>query len=146
MTDQKTQMVSQKSTFEVQELINEFKVQPFKMEENLITLNFGFGFASNNFMYSLCEDVMRKLIPMGIIKHLLQLYEELDFRKSLTKVPKVMTIESLSFGIILWLLTCAVSIVCFIVELLYISLKKVVRFVIGLILMFRIIFGRNFNH
>lgn len=127
-------------------ITTKLKIQPLEMDESLMTLNLGFGFNANNFMYSLTQDVMDKLLPMGIIQH----WMDADFLEiykgfSNVKQPKVLNVEDLSFGFVLWLLACGLSCGCFLVEVLYERLKEVVRMAVGLVLMFKVLYDVKYH-
>ena len=113
------------------------------MDESLLTLNLGFGFNANNFMYSLTEDLIKKLHPMGIIQHWMDAeFFNIQHGFLRVKIPKVLRVEDLRFGFVLWLMACCMSCVCFIVEVSYVKLKEAVGIGVGLVLMFQILFSR----
>lgn len=121
-------------------LTNRYKAQSLKMKESLLTLNIGLGFNANNFLYSLTNEVIEKIFPMGIIQHWLEasIPSSYDLFRN-KKSPKVLKIDDLSFGFVLWLTACAVSSLCFLVEVGYSKCGKLLSSSIGLILMLQIL-------
>lgn len=128
------------SNREMNTMVNKYKIPPIKMKESLITLNIGFGFNANNFMYGLTEDVIEKLFPMGILQHWTDfnvLNSDSNVKKK--KVPKVLKMDDLSFGFVLWLVACGVSCLCFLIEVGYSECWNALSSSIGLIFMLQIL-------
>ena len=79
----------------------------------------GLGMNRNSFLWPIFDDVINKLIPSGILQHLLELYAYFMYEKydwSPKKYPKVLTFDDLAFGFILWLTACGVSVLGFLAE------------------------------
>lgn len=87
----------------------------------------GLGMRRNSILYPIFENVMRKLIPSGIPKFLPESYLFLVNGNNENKAdsqPKVLSVNNLAFGFILWLVACGISILGFVGE-------KIVYLVIG---------------
>ncbi|KAL7013033.1 hypothetical protein ACKWTF_015163 [Chironomus riparius] len=79
----------------------------------------GLGMARNSFLWPIFDDVINKLIPSGILQYLLELYAYFMYEKydwSPKKYPKVLTFDDLSFGFVLWLTACGMSVLGFLIE------------------------------
>lgn len=86
-------------------------------------------------MFHLMQDVISRLIPSGIPQHLLKYYEWSRFRESLsknTKIPKVLKMEDLEFGFILWIGSCAFTVVAFACEIVLKKILHVLKVAIGI--------------
>lgn len=80
-----------------------------------------FGMHRNSILYPIFEDVMRKLIPSGIPQYLPDFHSFLLHGKFVNldeNEPKVLSYDDLSFGFVLWLFACGVSIIGFFIEFL----------------------------
>jgi len=81
------------------------------------------------------QDVISRLIPSGIPQHLLKYYEWSRFRENLSqniKIPKVLKFEDLEFGFILWIGSCAFTIVAFACEIVFSKLLYFLKVIIGI--------------
>jgi hypothetical protein len=75
----------------------------------------------NHFLFAATEEVMQKFIPMGIIQHSYELHNWICLRPIIepeVNDPKVLTLDDLEFGFILWLTACGLSIFGFLCEIL----------------------------
>ncbi|KAL7011826.1 hypothetical protein ACKWTF_014475 [Chironomus riparius] len=84
--------------------------------------------APNSFMYRTFKDVMERLIPAGIPQHLYE-YQELKMFKKYEpenhKNPKVLTVNDLLFGFVLWIGACGMSVVGFMIEIINLKLRLI---------------------
>jgi len=88
-----------------------------------------------SFIYKHLNLILEKLIPAGIPQHLYELHKFMLFKKYepiMDSGPKVLTIDDLSFGFVLWLGACGISVAGFVLEMLMFQLRKVLRTFIGL--------------
>jgi len=90
-------------------------VKNFRMD----LISAGLGMTRNSFLWPIFDDVMKKLIPSGILQHLLELYGHFMYEKydwSPEQLPRILTLDDLAFGFILWLTACGISIAGFVAE------------------------------
>ena len=88
----------------------------------------------NSFLYKTLNEILEKLIPAGIPQYLIK-YHEVNLYGSFVPTvvggPNVLTIEDLTYGFVLWLGACGVSVAAFLIEILClfvtIWLKKFIR-------------------
>jgi hypothetical protein len=88
------------------------------MREVLITFQNGYAFNRNNFMFQLADEVVRDLIPTGIID---QSYAYHKWFQTMQEDPEtresaLLTMDDISFGFVIWLIACSVSLTVFISE------------------------------
>lgn len=99
-----------------------YKVYGVRLDEPLATLLLGFGVSTNHFIFSSADEVLRNLLPAGIPQKNYDnlLSQRIGLRKIVLdiKEPKVLKIETLSFGFVIWLVTCAFSFAVFLKEIL----------------------------
>jgi hypothetical protein len=89
----------------------------------------------NSFIYEILNEILQKTIPFGIPQYLMNFHYLTLFKHyevSSDKNPKVLTIDDLSFGFVLWLGACGISLIGFLYEWLKFKLRKLVRILIGL--------------
>lgn len=76
----------------------------------------------NNHFYWLMEYTFRKIIPAGIPqyikKSIAESYMKQTFDKNV-KIPKVFSFKDLEFGFIIWLASCSMAFVVFLMELIW---------------------------
>jgi hypothetical protein len=73
---------------------------------------------------------MQRLIPMGIAQYMLEFHTWMHFRTDINKPsnePNVLTIDDLDFGFQIWLGTCGISVIAFIVEIFIFGVKKIIE-------------------
>ncbi|KAG5672231.1 hypothetical protein PVAND_002373 [Polypedilum vanderplanki] len=82
------------------------------LEEKFCTQSFVFSLPSNNFFLEPLDHLMKQLIPTGIPQHsfayhkfMMLIRKKLKFKKE----PQVLTVGSLSFGFIIWLIILSTS-------------------------------------
>jgi len=102
----------------------------------------------NSFIYEFLDNLLQKTIPFGIPQHLMSFHYFMLFKYYEVlnvKDPKVLTIDDLSFGFVLWLIACGISVIGFFMELLSFKLRKVLRNFIGLWMLLSILRWRLKN-
>jgi hypothetical protein len=89
------------------------------LDEPILSSMAGIGMQMNHFMFEHVAKVTDRLLEAGILKnwydwHNKMLYGmwKIDFENG----PKVLTVESLSFGFVMWLGACGVSFAAFVGE------------------------------
>ena len=89
----------------------------------------------SSFIHEALTEILNKIIPAGIPQYLYEFHTEMVFKKYepiVDKRPKVLTIHDLTFGFVLWLAACGISITGFLLEILRLKLRKILRKLIGL--------------
>jgi hypothetical protein len=96
---------------------------PLILKENYITVAIGFEFddRSNPFLHT-GNEILGRLINGGILQYLKKL-EDIQKIEVDAAGPKMLLIDDLSFGFILWLGACGISTVVFILEIVSLALK-----------------------
>lgn len=90
---------------------------------------------------------MKKLIPSGIPQYLPDFHAFLlygIYENVKQTMPKVLTLEDLSFGFVLWLIACGISVVGFLAEIMFAFVTKFVKNVVGLAAILRLFNEFNF--
>lgn len=97
-----------------------------KLNELLFTTHTSFMFDRNNFMIDLFDEIIERLLPSGIIQHLKNKY---GYSTSfiLKHGPKVLSVDDLSYGFIIWLVTCAMSLSVFVLEIVFYFSKETMK-------------------
>lgn len=91
------------------------------MKEKLQKFLYGVSLMRNNFLYNLTESVMSSLVEGGIPQYFLTYIEDVVLREKPSDPvePKTFSIEDLEFGFIIFLVACGISIVAFLIEIVY---------------------------
>jgi hypothetical protein len=82
----------------------------------------------NSFLYKKLNQILEKLIPMGIPQYLVKYHEANMFGTFIASGlngPTVLTVEDLTYGFVLWLGACGVSTVAFLMENLWFRVTRV---------------------
>jgi hypothetical protein len=100
--------------------LNTMKGEKFSEDEQ-------FGLFRNNFLIPTLNHIMNRLIPSGIPKHLADygmwfIYRQFDVEDEDTR--RVLSLDDLEFGFVLWLAACSVSLLVFFGEVLLQKSKK----------------------
>lgn len=96
-------------------------------------------------MFQHLNKLLERILPAGIPKYLLDYHMWMLFKKYegfIDNSPKVLTINDLCFGFVLWLGACGLSIVAFMLEIVRFKLRKIFRILIGLTMFLRILIVR----
>ena len=101
---------------------------------NFFVSQIGFFFLPNNVFLHIIDKETQRLTSAGIMNHLLNLVYKDKRSFTFRKEWKVLTIENLQFGFVIWLCSCAVAVSFFILEVMFwIIMVKVKRGLIGYI-------------
>lgn len=116
-----------------------------KLIDDIFTSQTSFRMQNSHYLYDIIEDTLQHIIPFGIPKHFSEyhkwfLYGRYD--ELIDSGPKVLTLEVLSFGFVLWLCACAISFVEFCFELVDIKMRRHFRTLIGFVLFFKLFYLR----
>jgi hypothetical protein len=102
----------------------------------------GMAMFRNNMLFPLIESVIQRLIDAGITQQLEKFHMEYEKRRLLMQAPKKVeelksfTVEDLSYGFEIWIITTAISLIVFCCEIIpevAIILWKEFRNLVGLI-------------
>ncbi|KAL7011992.1 hypothetical protein ACKWTF_014556 [Chironomus riparius] len=89
----------------------------------------------NSFIHEVLNEVLEKTIPAGIPQHLIEYHTSLIYKKYepfVDSEPKVLTVNDLAFGFVLWLGSCGIAIFGFVYEILRFKLNKLMKALAGL--------------
>lgn len=102
-----------------------FKNPPIMMKEKLQTFHYGVAVMKNNFIYHLTEDVMSALIEAGIPQYFLNYIEDVVLKELLADPIelKKFGVEDLTFGFVIFLGFCALSVLIFFLEIIYSKIR-----------------------
>lgn len=93
------------------------------------------GIARNSILYESLNEILEKLGPSGIFQHLINYDPSVDypiFDSAIEKPPRILTLDDLSFGFVLWLVACCISIVGFAVEVTEYNLRILIKNMVGI--------------
>lgn len=103
----------------------------------------GIGLPPWNLFSEIVEDVLQRLIPTGVVKHLIDYHTWIVYRngnfKSGEQEPKILTLDDLGFGFVLWLTACAISAIGYLFEIVMFRWRKKHRTFIGLVLFLKVL-------
>ena len=102
----------------------------------------GLGMVKNSFLYPIFDEVMRKLIPSGIPQYLPAFHSQLlygTFIESGEHLPKILTLDDLAFGFIMWMIACGISVASFVGEMLRHKTVKMMKNYLGLALLLAVV-------
>lgn len=105
-------------------------------KEILFTYQTAFGSYIFEFVRYTLEDTLQHIIPAGIPQHSIEYHRWALYGRWEQEIdggPKVLAMNDLSFGLVLWLGACGVSFLGFCMELLHFKLRKPLRTFIGLV-------------
>lgn len=98
------------------------------MKEKLQKFLYGISVMKNNFVFHVTEDVMSALVEGGIPQYFLAYIEDVILRE-MTADPatlKKFDVQDLEFGFVIYLVSCGLSIVVFLIEkITFFYLKKI---------------------
>jgi hypothetical protein len=89
----------------------------------------------SSFIYRHLNSILEKIIPAGIPHYLYDYYSLMLFKKFqpfVDKSPRILTVNDLSFGFVLWLCACSVSTAAFLMETVSFKIRKLVHELFGL--------------
>lgn len=77
----------------------------------------GFSFYANHFFFQIIDTATKQFSETGLLKELVSRYLR-DLKKlNVDNYPKVLLVDDLSFGFVIWLVSCGISIVAFLIEI-----------------------------
>ena len=115
-----------------------FKLRNFKRDAAISAL----FTKRNSFIYDILNQVLEKIIPAGIPQYLVKYHESNMYKEYVPIVdnsPRVLTVDDLEYGFVLWLGACGISVVGFLLEFIWFKLRKVLRIMIGLWLFLKVL-------
>lgn len=113
------------------------KLRKFRQESTLLALST----FKHSILYDILHDVLEKTIPAGIPQYLEKYSIDVLFSKYepyVDEEPKVLTLNDLGFGFVVWLVACGISMIGYAAEKLTFQLRKPMRTLIGLILFLKL--------
>ncbi|CAG9810472.1 unnamed protein product [Chironomus riparius] len=106
------------------------ELRNFKSDTSLITL-----FTTHrSIIHKHLSATLDKVIPAGIPQYLFDYYKSLLFKKFdriEDKSPKVLAVDDLGFGFVLWLCACGISVVGFLLELMTLRMRMSIHNFVG---------------
>ena len=105
----------------------------------------GLGMVKNSILYPIFDEVIRNLIPSGVPQYLRKYHERLlygIYEELEEKAPKVLTLDDLEFGFIIWLIASGISIAAFLSEIFRFYIENLLKMHIGLAMLVSIIVRR----
>jgi hypothetical protein len=131
-----------------------YRVEGIKLKQSFLTSPLGVRFSRNHFLYKKTDEVTQRLTSAGIMKNLWN-----DFHNQFKpipkdiKEPKVLNVDDLRFGFIIWLVACGISSSVFLSEIiicimrkLWKLLKKMLQKFLGLIFFLKLLKWKVENH
>lgn len=115
------------------------------LEEELYGYQTSFRMDEHHYLSHVIDRAIKRMAPFGIIQHSIEYYKWLlldRWDKALDEGPKVFTMEKLEFGFVMWLISCGISFMGFLSELLHIKLRRHFRTLIGLVLFLMLLYCR----
>lgn len=106
------------------------------LNEILATVQIGLAVDKNHFLFDLIEDTLQKIIPFGLVNHFIDLHKWILYRQDKDvseSEPKVLAIQDLSFGFVVWLISCIFAIAGFIYEISKFKGRRSIKELSGLI-------------
>lgn len=123
------------------------KMSGAELQEEFLTIQIGLALPNNHFMYELLEESIRLLMPSGVLRHDRDFYKSSVCYKTINEIfikrPKILSINDLEFGFVIWLVACGFSITAFVIEVSYVYLKYTIMQITGLIYLLNFI--KNLN-
>jgi len=86
---------------------------------NFYVSQIGFFFFPNNFFLNIIDIETQRLTSVGIMNYLVNLVYKDKYPFESIKEWKVLTMEKLQFGFVIWLCSCAVTVVIFVTEVMF---------------------------
>lgn len=117
-----------------------YKNVPKLIKQQIRDATIGIGTRRSNFMFELVQNVMMPAVEAGIPQNLLKFILEAYMQplEDDPSEPKVFSFDDLSFGFVVWIITCGMAFVVFIIELLWFYGRILIRNLIGMILSIKI--------
>ena len=97
-----------------------------RLSDNFQSSASGFGFYGSNFFFPIVDNAAQQLFEAGVMNNLVMRILRTKFKIEKVKNAKVLLVNDLSFGFVIWLVSCGISIVIFGCEM--IQMIKVSKF------------------
>jgi len=107
------------------------KLKNFKKEATLSVL----FTLRNSFLYDTINNIMEKTVPAGIPQYLIKYHEFNMFKvfvPSASSPVRVLTIQDLEYGFVIWLGACGISIIGFLLEVMLFNVEVCFKNFMGL--------------
>lgn len=111
-----------------------YGIEPKKLKEIFMDQPLGISMQSTHFLFNIFDEVVAHLISGGIQQKLYENHSKVQiekFSKNSTKfdeeILNAFTIDDLSYGFVIWLISCGIAVWIFIAEL-FMKLMKLLRF------------------
>lgn len=103
------------------------KLPPY-MNLRLLIFHYGIATMRNNFIYKVTENATSYLVDFGIPQYFLKYINEnvLKGFPPETREPKKFSWSDLEFGFVIHLICCGISILVFVVEILYFNVRNLI--------------------
>ena len=119
----------------INELTSKHGLKTTTLKEEFEPFKLPVGFAINlgSFMFDHIEDVMQWLVTAGIVQHSYEFHRWVLLKEvpELESGPVVLTLELLSHGFLLWLVSLGVAVLVYFYELLKFKMKRPLRNLVG---------------
>jgi hypothetical protein len=95
------------------------RTKPIVLGELIMRIPSGFQFNTNFILSLVFDEIVKQLIPTGIVQKFHNDYYEFVHKQRFDydqKEPKILQINDLSFGFVLWLGACGLSLSAFLCE------------------------------
>ena len=105
-----------------------------KLQQKFSSTVCGLGVLENNFIFHLMNDVIDRLLPSGIPQFVYDFHDwsvHKGANYKFVKTPKVMRIDDLEFGFLLWIISCASTVIVFLLEIIMEKFIKSIRTYFG---------------
>ncbi|KAL7011987.1 hypothetical protein ACKWTF_014551 [Chironomus riparius] len=89
----------------------------------------------NSLIFEILNKLMERIVPAGIPQYLNKYHESNVYRTFYPIIdidPKVLTLQNLEYGFVLWIGSCGISAIGFLMEHLWLKGRRVCRSIIGL--------------
>lgn len=112
---------------------------PNLIKQQILDKSIGIGTRRSNFFFKLMESVMVPAVEAGIPQYLLKYILEVHMQplEDDPSEPKVFAFNDLSFGFVVWIITCGVALLAFVIELLWFYGKILTRNLTAMIILFK---------
>lgn len=88
-----------------------------RLSDNFRTSTSGFGFYGGNFFFPIVDKTVQQLTDTGIVNNLVKTVLMTKIKMEKVKNAKVLLVNDLSFGFVIWLMSCGISVVIFACEM-----------------------------
>lgn len=110
-------------------LNNKHRIKSIKLKDQLMAIPVAWATQHNDRMFSLLNNVTEGLITGGIVQYLDKYNIENQFHNWIEEKvgPQKLSINDLRFGFQIWLVSCGIAIVIFLIEISVVNSKKIVK-------------------